>query len=271
FADLDGAPKVDWSPSRDFYARAREDYAEPPVWNGELYLELHRGTYSSQIHGKQGNRRTEALMHDVELWSATAARLVDGFEYPYEEIDSLWDKLLLLQFYDILPGSSIAWVHRESAQCHDHITERGEDLVAAALAAPGDDAATTACANSAGWLRRGAAPLGHSAAAGRGEAATVQETGGAIAVAAAGRQVEIDDRGLLTSLRAGSEGREAVATGAAGALLQMHRDAPNAWDSWDIDEFYRHVHRDLDAQGAPEVTRDEDGTVRIAGSYRTRE
>ena len=271
FADLDGAPKVEWSTSRDFFDRAREDYAEPPVWNGELYLELHRGTYSSQIHGKQGNRRTEALMHDVELWSATAARLVDGFEYPYEEIDSLWDKLLLLQFHDILPGSSIAWVHRETEQSYDHITERGEALVAAALEALGDDSGTTACANSAARPRRGVAPLGISAAAGRGEAPTVQETGGAITVTTAGLHVEIDDRGLLTSLRAGSEGREAIAPGAAGALLQMHRDAPNAWDSWDIDEFYRHVHRDLDAQGAPEVTRDEDGTVRIAVSYRTRE
>src|SRR5699024_9709477 len=159
--------------------RAREDYAEPPVWNGELYLELHRGTYSSQIHGKQGNRRTEALMHDVELWSATAARLVDGFEYPYEETDSLWDKLLLLQF-------------------HDHLTERGEALVAAALEALGDDSGTAACANSAARPRRGVAPLGISAAAGRGEAPTVQETGGAITVTTAGLHVEIDDRGLLT-------------------------------------------------------------------------
>src|SRR5699024_7375411 len=145
-------------------------------------------------------------------------------------------------------------------------------LVAAALEALGDDSGTTACANSAARPRRGVAPLGISAAAaGRGEAPTVQETGGAITVTTAGLHVEIDVPGLLTSLRAGCEGREAIAPGAAGALLQMHRDAPNAWDSWDIDEFYRHVHRDLDAQGAPEVTRDEDGTVRIAVSYRTRE
>src|SRR5699024_4199076 len=168
-----------------------------------LYLELHRGTYSSQINGKQGNRRTEALMHDVELWSATAASLVDGFEYPYEEIDSLWGQLLMLQFHDILPGSSIAWVHRETEQSYDHITERGEALVAAALEALGDDSGTTACANSAAQPRRGVAPLGISVAAGRGEAPTVQETGGAITVTTAGLHVEIDDRGLLTSLRAG--------------------------------------------------------------------
>ncbi|ASK66647.1 alpha-mannosidase [Brachybacterium avium] len=271
FADLEGAPKVRWSSSQDFFARARAEYVDTPVWNGELYLELHRGTYSSQIHGKQGNRRTEALMHDVELWSATAARLVDGFVYPYQEIDSLWDKLLLLQFHDILPGSSIAWVHREAEQSYDYITEQGESLVAAALAALGDDSETYVIANSASRSRQGVPPLAIAAASDLGAAPMVREAGGTLTVTTPGLHVQIDERGLLTSLRAGAAGREAIAPGAAGALLQLHRDAPNAWDSWDIDEFYRHVHRDLTAEGAPEVTHDEDGTVRIAVTHRTRE
>ncbi|ATG55307.1 alpha-mannosidase [Brachybacterium ginsengisoli] len=271
FADLEGAPKVEWSTARDFFDRAREEYAEPPVWNGELYLELHRGTYSSQIHGKQGNRRTEALMHDVELWSATAAHRVDGFDYPYEEIDSLWDKLLLLQFHDILPGSSIAWVHREAEHSYEHITERGEALVAAALEALGDEAGDPVAANSSSRSRHGVAPLAIGAASAPGTAPEVREADGTIRVSTADLHVEIDDRGLLTSLRAGAEGRESIAPGAGGALLQLHRDAPNAWDSWDIDEFYRHVHRDLEADGAPELSRAEDGTVRVAVTYRTRE
>lgn len=271
FANLDGTPRVEWSTSQDFFTRAREEYVDPPVWNGELYLELHRGTYSSQIHGKQGNRRTEALMHDVELWSATAARRVEGFAYPYEEIDSLWDKLLLLQFHDILPGSSIAWVHREAEQSYEHITERGEALVQAALEALSDDSGTAVTANSAARARQGVAPLGAGAPQGAGTAPTVQETGGTITVTTDDLHVEIDERGMLISLRAGTAGREAIAPGASGALLQLHRDAPNAWDSWDIDEFYRHVHRDLEATAAPELARAEDGTVRIAVTYRTRE
>src|SRR5699024_8400661 len=99
-----------------------------------------------------------------ELWSATAARLVDGFAYPYEEIDSLWDKLLLLQFHDILPGSSIAWVHREAEQSYEHITARGEALVAAALDALGEDEGRELTANSAGGARQGIAPLAITAA-----------------------------------------------------------------------------------------------------------
>ncbi|APX33607.1 alpha-mannosidase [Brachybacterium sp. P6-10-X1] len=270
FADLDGAPKVEWSTSMDFFTRAQREHPDAPVWNGELYLELHRGTYSSQIHGKQGNRRTEALMHDVELWSATATHLVDAFEYPYEEIDSLWDKLLLLQFHDILPGSSIAWVHREAEQSYEYITERGEALVAAALEALGDEDGSVQRVNSRSRAVQGVAALGAGPTGAAADAAVLSRDGACLVVDTPSLHVEIDESGLLTSLRAGRGGREAIAPGAAGAQLQLHRDAPNAWDSWDIDEFYRHVHRDLEAESSPEVTTDEDGTVRVAVAYRTR-
>lgn len=270
FADLDGAPKVEWSTPTDFFTRAQEEHPEAPIWNGELYLELHRGTYSSQIHGKQGNRRTEALMHDVELWSAAAAHLVDGFDYPHEEIDALWDKLLLLQFHDILPGSSIAWVHRDAEHSYAHITESGEALVATALQALGDDDGTEQLLNSRSRTAQGVLPLGSGALVPTDQVPALTREGGRLVVDTRDLHVEIDERGLLTSLRAGREGREAIAPGAGGALLQLHRDAPNAWDSWDLDEFYRHVHRDLEAESAPEVATGTDGTVRISVAYRTR-
>lgn len=78
-----------------------------------MYLELHRGTYTSQARTKQGNRRSEHLLREAELWSATAAwrGLAD---YPYESLDEIWRTVLLLQFHDILPGSSIAWVYQEA-------------------------------------------------------------------------------------------------------------------------------------------------------------
>ncbi|MGP9695064.1 alpha-mannosidase [Brachybacterium sp. AOP25-B2-12] len=306
FADLEGAPRVEWSTPRDFFERAQEDYADAPVWNGELYLELHRGTYSSQIRGKQGNRRAEALLHDVELWSATAARLVPGFEYPYAEIDRLWDTVLLLQFHDILPGSAIAWVHREAEHSYESVQSRGEELVARALGALDQEDGQARVLNAGSTVRDGVAALGGGTArggvasadgttSGATDAADGTTSGGSVAVggtasgdavaAGAPRVTEaprtvtidtehlhlvIDDQGLLRSLRAGAEGREAIAPGAAGALLQLHRDTPNAWDSWDIDEFYRRTRRDLEAESAPEVTTAEDGTVRVRVAYRTR-
>ena len=254
-ANLEGSPKVEFSSPTAFFERSRAEYADAPRWNGELYLELHRGTYSSQIRGKQGNRRSEALMHDVEKWSALAARLDDSFEYPYAEINELWEKVLLLQFHDILPGSSIAWVHKETEHNYEDIAERGEELVEKALEAIARAKDTGAGKNS-----------------GDGETAgevTCEESDGCFALSNGHVSATIDADGHLVSLRAGESGRELIAPGAKGALLQLHRDTPNAWDSWDIDEFYRRVGRDLAAVGPVSVER-EGEAVHVRATYETR-
>ncbi len=268
FADLDGLPKVEWSTPEDFFVRARADYAAPPTWRGELYLELHRGTYSSQIRGKQGNRRAEALLHDVELWSATAALRDPAFAYPYEEIARLWEDVLLLQFHDILPGSSIAWVHQDAEHSYSSITARGEELVAAALAALGTDGAPQV-ANATSRPRAGVPALGAGTPEGA-PAPRLSSTQAPVEIDTDALHVRIEADGTISSLRAGAQGREAVAPGARAALLQLHRDQPNNWDSWDIDEHYRRVSRDLDAVGVPEVQVAADGTVRVTTRYRTR-
>ena len=103
----------------------RRSTRTPPVWAGELYLEIHRGTYTSQAAIKQGNRRSEHLLREAELWSATAA--VRGLlDYPSEELERLWKTVLLHQFHDILPGSSIAWVHREARATYAAVAARLE-------------------------------------------------------------------------------------------------------------------------------------------------
>ena len=100
--------------------RPRRSIQNPPVWVGELYLELHRATLTSQARTKQGNRRSEHLLREAELWAATAA-VRAGFAYPYEELDRIWKTVLLHQFHDILPGSSIAWVHREAEKTYAEV------------------------------------------------------------------------------------------------------------------------------------------------------
>ena len=111
--DLDGSPRVEVEAPAGFFAQAEAEYPDAPVWAGELYLEIHRGTYTSQARTKQGNRRSEHLLREAELWAATAA-VRAGFAYPYEQLDRIWKTVLFHQFHDILPGSSIAWVHREA-------------------------------------------------------------------------------------------------------------------------------------------------------------
>ncbi len=102
-----------------------------PVWVGELYLELHRATLTSQAKTKQGNRRSEHLLREAELWAATAA-VRAGFPYPYEDLDRIWKTVLLHQFHDILPGSSIAWVHREARRTYERIASELNAIIDAA-------------------------------------------------------------------------------------------------------------------------------------------
>src|SRR3954452_161155 len=94
-ADLEGSPRLHIQSPADFFTEAEAEYAdEAPVWTGELYLEFHRGTYTSQAATKRGNRRSEHLLREAELWAATAA-LRAGSEYPYEALERLWQTVLL--------------------------------------------------------------------------------------------------------------------------------------------------------------------------------
>ncbi len=106
-----------------------------------MYLELHRGTYTSQSRTKQGNRRSEHLLREAELWAATATVQL-GAEYPYDRLEKHWRTVLLQQFHDILPGSSIAWVYRVAEQNYAELAADLEDLI-------GPTATVAGCAGDA--------------------------------------------------------------------------------------------------------------------------
>lgn len=268
--DLEGSPKVEFGTSDEFFDRAKEEYPDAPVWNGELYLELHRGTYSAQLATKQGNRRSEHLLHEAEFL-ATLAALRSDFAYPHDELEELWHTTLLNQFHDILPGSSIAWVHRQAETEYAALAERVEAIIASALEALGSGVAEGEDAllvNTAPVSRRGVAAYGAAVPANDQAAVTVERDGDRITLQNAALTAVIDGAGDIVSLVDAASGREAIAPGAKGALLQLHRDTPNQWDAWDIDEFYRHVVRDLDAPTSIEVTEEAD-EVRVACTYTT--
>ena len=132
--DLDGAPRLQLGTSDEFFDRVEAELeagAEAPVWRGELYFEMHRGTLTSQIETKVGNRRCERLLREAELWWAAGGVLPDDVA---AELYELWADVLLQQFHDIIPGSSIAWVHDDAEREHARIAARLEELIAAALA-----------------------------------------------------------------------------------------------------------------------------------------
>ena len=121
-ADFPGLPRVQQGKVIDFFRRLEaESGAELPTWNAELYLEIHRGTYTTQSRNKRDHRKSEFLLHDAEFLAAQAALLDGAFAYPHETLRQAWQRQCLQQFHDIIPGSSIHQVYEESAQDYAEI------------------------------------------------------------------------------------------------------------------------------------------------------
>lgn len=115
----------------DLYQRLW-DHPRLPTWVGELYLEYHRGTYTSQARTKQANRRMELLYRDVELLNAWAS--LYGMSSRQESLNAGWKLIMLNQFHDVLPGSSIHEVYDDVARIYAEIQSLGESLRAEMLA-----------------------------------------------------------------------------------------------------------------------------------------
>lgn len=234
---LEGSPTVTLSTPRRFFETAEAEYPDPPVWTGEMYLEFHRGTYTSQARTKRGNRRSEHALREAELWATSAA--LRGADYPYDELDGLWETVLLQQFHDILPGSSIGWVHREAERRFDEVLASTERIIAGALATVAGSGDSELVANAGPYAGEGAAAMGIAAVQGTGVPAAVARTTSGFVLENEHLTVAVDSAGLVTSLVARATGRDAIAAGERGNLLQLHRDTPTRWDAWDIDEHYR--------------------------------
>ncbi|WP_419703738.1 alpha-mannosidase [Promicromonospora sp. NFX87] len=265
-ADLEGSPRVWFGTADALFGTIEREYASPPVWSGEMYLEFHRGIYTSQARTKRGNRRNEQLLVEAELWSASAT-LRTGASYPYDELDELWQEVLLLQFHDILPGAAIAWVHREAEASHERVTERLEGLVDTALRALAGEGTRVIAVNAAPFAASGVPALGGTADVAAAAAVAVAATAlpdGGVELASPGLRVVITANGLLAHVVDLASGRDLVPPGMAANLPQLHVDAPAKWDAWDLDRSYRANAVDL-ADGT--VTLRDDGSVRIERTF----
>lgn len=259
-SNLEGSAQVRWEHPNKFFDRAKRELPNPPVWVGELYLELHRATLTSQHQTKQGNRRTEQLLVEAELWATTAA-LYTGAQYPYEQLDELWETVLLHQFHDILPGTSIAWVHREVVGRYAQVVEQAEALILTAQQQLAGDGSTPIAFNGAAFTR-------NSLSFGQAKALTASCADSVQATAAHGGyvldngivRIQVSDQGLITSAVDLATGREAIASGQEANLLQLHQDFPNMWDAWDVDKYYRNQVTDLRELNSMELSSTEDGS-----------
>jgi alpha-mannosidase len=132
--DLPGFPQVKLGRVEPFFERLYSrlwDDPRLPTWVGELYLEYHRGTYTSQAKVKQANRQAELLYREAEWLNAWAHLL--GADNRQSQLDDGWRIILLNQFHDILPGSSIGQVYLDSAVQHAEIQRIGKGVRADAM------------------------------------------------------------------------------------------------------------------------------------------
>ncbi|XP_045141639.1 alpha-mannosidase 2C1 isoform X1 [Echinops telfairi] len=133
--NTDGLPRVQLSSPGRLFSALESDAGQLCTWVGELFLELHNGTYTTHAQVKKGNRECERVLHDVELLSSLALAHSTHFLYPAEQLRRLWRLLLLNQFHDVVPGSCIQLVVEDAMSHYEDIRSQGSSLLSTAAAA----------------------------------------------------------------------------------------------------------------------------------------
>ncbi|HYN31376.1 MAG TPA: glycoside hydrolase family 38 C-terminal domain-containing protein [Ilumatobacteraceae bacterium] len=237
--------------------------APTPVWRGELYFETHRGTLTSQLKTKLGNRRCERLLVEAELWAATLGRSAD--------VDHLWKDVLTQQFHDILPGSSIAWVHQDAEAVFAEVEAELDDRIAGLLGELGGGGGVIV-ANRSDSAVDEVVVVGSTIAADAGvDGQQLADGTTAVRLAAPALGVApfaalpVDDRvvlsdssmtnhhlavrwdpfGNITSIIDLAHTREIVPSGELAAVLELAPDHPVEYDAWDLELWTRAGARSL--------------------------
>jgi len=242
--DLQGLAPVVQEPSKVFFDRLELGSAKYPVWRGELYLEKHQGTLTTQGRNKRFNRKLEFALRELEL-SASRAWLSSGTPYPKDALDHIWKEMLLLQFHDILPGSSITRVYDESLPRYAALMDEVSELTAAADTAMLGAGNTPLVLNSlswdrAEWLKTGeewrlaqVPALGSAAVSALAPASPesfLAVSASATLLENEALRVTFSESGDLISVFDKIAGRETLTPGQIGNTLAVYEDSGDAWD-----------------------------------------
>ncbi|MFB9274327.1 alpha-mannosidase [Cohnella cellulosilytica] len=252
--NLQGLVPVVQEPSIAFFRKLEQEQERFETWRGELYLEKHQGTLTSQARNKWYNRKLEKALREVEFAASLALSLgAEASVYPQAELETIWKETLLYQFHDILPGSSIGRVYDESleryAALYERTLELTEEAYAAAAAHAGLEPGEAFVANSLPWERRewvswngqaflvtvppmSVAPLERSVSEASPAAPVADENGLENELL----RVKLGSDGSIVSLYDKLAGRETVAAGEQANLLTVYHDRG---DAWDFDRNYR--------------------------------
>ncbi len=261
-ANLEGLPKVRMTGPNEYFEDLQAQGAVKNHYLGELYFQNHRGTYTTQAKTKKGNRKSELALREAEMWGV-AARALKGFEFSAAALDADWKTVLLHQFHDGLPGSSIQRVYQEIERDHAAVIAHARELTQQAVASLVSPASTATVFNSLSWPRTvlvtvpegiqvdGAAQKVGSQilvevnvpSCGWADLSHARPAQACGTLTATNRSLENDylraqfnDLGEITSLIDKETGRE-IAAGLCNAL-KMYKDVPSWFDAWDIDAQY---------------------------------
>ncbi len=271
-ANLESAPRVEFGRADAFFERLDNHRGEVATWVGELYLELHRGTYTAQALVKKRNRRIEQRLRELEMLCSC----LPSDDYPARQFDAIWKTLMCHQFHDNIPGSSITRVYDDThkdyerliAECDNIQTKTAENLFdpdedavvlfnslhysyERPVVLPESWANCTVVDENGGPLPQqtedgrlvvlaGVAP--YSFATLRRSNETVADSPETDSTVLENDLVryEFSGDGTLAYAYDKECGRDILELGKAGNLLTLYDDRPNNWDAWDIDKFYEH-------------------------------
>ncbi len=272
---LPGVPKTQQKTVTAFFDDLLENIKDKdvPVWDDELYLEFHRGTYTSIGKNKRYNRRLEYLLKEAETL-CTMATITTGVEYPRDRLLNIWKVLMLNQFHDILPGSSIEEVYTTSWQEYESAIEDVKSIIDGASKAL---SGTATCVNFARGLS--------SEASGQSNKGTVQNcqsmiNSGPTALFTPYYSISIDENGEIVSLVDRETGREIrnMSDDPLNRLIAFE-DKPLEYDAWNIDADFEKTSWDivkaekveLRIYGDAKQGKDAEGTIEVCVERKFRE
>lgn len=273
---IEGVPKVRQAFARTYFDELKERVEgnkRLPTWEGELYFEYHRGTYTSMARNKRSNRKAELHMMDLELLSVLADPKA---AYPDAELDGLWHGILINQFHDILPGSSIHEVYEVTKKEYEEMEAQISVLTDERVRALICEGEGVTVLNTTGFERDDVVELGDCDAEAlldeNGSVYPVQQTRkGAVAFVkdlpskgyktfgkvSAGEekrpfclspdshaletpfyQVVFDENGCIGQIYDKENDRNVLKPGEAGNLMRVYEDKPIYYDNWDVDIYY---------------------------------
>ncbi|KAI9770329.1 MAG: Glycoside hydrolase, 38 vacuolar alpha mannosidase [Geoglossum simile] len=276
----------------DFFAKLEkkaESGTKYVTWYGELYFELHRGTYTTQSNNKLGNRKSEVLLHDIEVLATLASLSSENgsYKYPKADIDDLWEMVLLCQFHDCLPGSSIRMCYDDSDKVYAEIENRGQKLIKDALFALGfydkkSEGSNLWAVNTLPWHREEIMALPSLLPANARtyalvkanqcippdgpstkleHSATVREIKkGVFQLQNPYYKVEVTN-GYMTSLIDLSIDREVIPRGAKANQFVIFDDKPLYWQAWDVEVYHLETRKELQS-GETKIV--EEGPDRVS-------